>query len=44
MYQILKIFALNTGYFEGFVSGCGFSASCHYGKHSNFYSVEKEVA
>lgn len=40
-------------YFEGGVGSscfwsilkkCGFSTSCHHGKHSDFYSVEKEVA
>lgn len=40
-------------YFEGGVGAscfwsilknCGFSTSCHYAKHSNFYSIEKEVA
>lgn len=42
-----------TPYFEGGVGAscfwsilkkCGFSTSCHYAKHSNFYSIEKEVA
>jgi hypothetical protein len=40
-------------YFEGGVGAscfwsilknCGFSTSCHYAKHSNFYSIEKEAA
>lgn len=40
-------------YFEGGVGSscfwsilkkCGFSTSCHHGKHSDFYSVEKGVA
>ena len=40
-------------YFEGGVGAfcfweilkkCGFSVSCHYSKHSNFYSAEREVA
>lgn len=40
-------------YFEGGVGAscywsilkdCGFSTSCHHGKHSDFYSVSKEVA